>query len=208
MLKRTLICLAVLGALVAAGSVQARYTQCMSDARVMSNDCESNTDRPYSYNCCPDGYRVQGVAYSDIPKGADYMDAISPVCRHIKKGNTMMPTDFQREPVVHMCDKTEIMIGLACKDMPKKGKDSDISDGCTAICQNPKTKKERILYSKDLEDNGNPYVITKIYLPNRITGIHYKEWARGQSDRADCATVSYKYQPIVKPTGQGVVQQY
>jgi len=197
MFKKILIGLTALAVLAVVSTAEARYTNCANDARVQNSDC--NSSRSFSVNCCPKGYRVQGVAYTDHGK-TDHMDAISPICRHVKKGNDMMPSDFGSQPVIHMCKKTEIMIGLACKDSPKGGDTSDVSDGCTAICQNPKTKKERMIYSSDLEGNGRPYAVTKIYLPNRITGIHYKDMTKKvkNTDYADCATVSYKHQPIVK----------
>lgn len=175
-------------------SVSAQYC---GGSVVPDNDCDSNTKRGYSTSCCPDGYRAHGVAYNDI-QGSDVADAVSPVCRHVVKGNDMMPTDFQTQPVIHMCEKTEVLSGIACKDMPQKGAQSDNLDGCTAICLNPKTKQERTLFSKDLEDNhSRSYVTHRIDLPNRIFGIAYKDISKGSSDQADCATVVYRYEPIV-----------
>lgn len=195
MLRKILVALVVLGSVALGSQAQAQYC---GGTLVQDNDCASNTDRSYSASCCPPGYRVQGVAYNDL-QGSDYADAVSAVCRHVTKGNTMMPTDFQTQPVVHMCEKTEILLGIAYKDMPKGGKRSDILDGVTAICQNPTTKATRTLYSNDLAGNGRGYETRTISLPNRIVGIIYKDIGKGtDSDRADCVTVSYKYQPIVK----------
>ncbi|MCP5464975.1 MAG: hypothetical protein H7A33_08130 [Deltaproteobacteria bacterium] len=169
---------------------------------VNDNDCGSNA-RPFAVSCCPDGYRVQGVAYNDLYK-SDYADAVGPVCRHVVKGNDMLVVDFQTSPVLHVCDKTENMVGIACKDMPKKGgKNSDVLDGCTAICKNPKTNQTRLLYSADLAGNGRSYVKHMIDLPQRVVGMAYKDgdWKGahvGGSDRADCATIVHKYLPIVK----------
>lgn len=193
-MKKWMISLAVLGLMAITGSASAQYC---GGTLVQDNDCSSN-GRGYSASCCPSGYRVQGVAYNDM-SGSDYVDAVSAVCRHVVKGNDMMPTDFQTAPVVHVCQKTEVMKGIACKDMPKKsGKNSDILDGCTAICYNPTTKNTRTIYSKDLAENGRPYVVHTVDLPNRIQGIMYKDQDKGSSDRADCATISYKHEPIVK----------
>ncbi|MBF0104505.1 MAG: hypothetical protein HQM16_04165 [Deltaproteobacteria bacterium] len=194
MFKKTLLSLVVLGLVLAAGTASAQYC---NGTIVPDNDCDSG-NRAYSTSCCPRGYRAQGVAYNDMA-GSDEADAISPICRHVSKGNDMMPTDFQTQPVQHLCDKTEVMSGIACKDMPKKGAQADDLDGCTAICYNPKTKQERMLYSADLEGNrSRQYVTHKIDLPNRIFGIAYKDRDRGSSDVADCATIVYRYEPIVK----------
>ncbi|EKD51279.1 MAG: hypothetical protein ACD_62C00293G0015 [uncultured bacterium] len=200
MFKKTLVTVVTLTTVLVAGHV---YAQSCGGTIVSDNDCTSN-NRPYAESCCPSGYRVQGVAYNDMNK-SDYVDAVSAVCRHVVKGNDMMPTDFQTAPVTHVCEKVEVMSGISCKDMPGKGSghNSDILDGCTANCMNPTSKQTRMLYSADLAGNGRPYVTHTIDLPNRIVGVLYKDgdWKGdyvGGSDRADCATVSYKYQPIVQ----------
>lgn len=194
MLKRTFLGLALLGLICVSSTAMAQDCGTI----VSDNDCDSNGKRGYSTSCCPKGYRAQGVAYNDMA-GSDEADAISPICRHVTKGNDMMPTDFQTTPVTHLCDKNEVMSGIACKDMPKQGAQADDLDGCTAICFNHKTKAERTLFSNDLEGNtGRQYVIHKIDLPNRIFGIAYKDRDHGSSDVADCATVVYRNEAIVQ----------
>lgn len=156
---------------------------------VYDNDCGSNA-RAFSVSCCPSGYRVQGVAYNDINK-KDKADAVSAVCRSITKGNDMMPSDFQTNPVVSMCDKTEVLAGIACKDMKK----SDALDGCTAICQKPGSKNLRMVYSNDLASNPRAYNKHTVFLPKRVVGIGYKDQTKGRSmgsDEADCATISVR----------------
>lgn len=197
MFKKVLFSVALLAGFSMTGAASAQYC---GGTLVPDNDCGSNTKRPYSTVCCPRGYRAHGVAYNDMA-GSDYADAVSPVCRHVTKGNDMYPQDFQTPPVVHMCKKTEVMSGIACKDMPKKGKNADNLDGCTAICFNPKTRQERMIYSKDLAENGRSYVRHTVSLPNRVFGIAYKDISKGRSggssDRADCATIVYRKEAIV-----------
>jgi hypothetical protein len=192
---------AVLTVLVMAGAGSAHAQYC--GGQVMDyGDCSHNA-RAYSASCCPDGYRVQGVAYSDIHK-ADFADAVSAVCRSISKGNDMMPTDFQRAPVTYVCDKNEVFAGLACKDMADKGsgKNADALDGCTAICQNAKTNAIREIYNPDMAGNPREAARVSVRLPQRVVGIVYKDQdgkddgkangAYGGSDRADCAAISVK----------------
>lgn len=204
MYKKMFAGLTFLALAALSGSVQAQY--CGGEL-IVDNDCSSNA-RTFAVSCCPKGYRVHGIAYNDMAN-SDYADAVAPVCRHVVKGNDLLPTDFQTQPVTHVCEKTEIVIGVACKDMPKKGgMNSDILDGCTAICWNPTTKKERMLYSQDLEGNGRPYVIHKVDFDataHRLVGVVYKDLDKGakgdsghDSDRADCASVVHKHLPIVK----------
>lgn len=164
---------------------------------VADNDCGSN-QLAYAESCCPQGYRVQGVIYNDL-KGQDNADAVGSVCRHVTKGNVKIASDFynrgnkgQKAPVKFVCDSTEVMSGIACKDLPKK----DALDGCTAVCQKP-GGANRLIYNPDLESNSRAYVYHTVKLPNRVQGIGYKE-EKVKTDRADCANISYKYQPIVK----------
>ena len=166
---------------------------------VYDNDCGSNR-LAYSASCCPPGYRVQGVIYNDL-KGQDNTDAVGSVCRHVKNGNIMVASDFynrgnrgRKGPVQFVCDRREVMAGLACKDLPKK----DSLDGCTAVCYNPRTRKTRYLYNPDLESNPRMYVVHTVDLPNRVAGIGYKE-EKLRTDRADCVSISYRHEPIVKP---------
>lgn len=211
MLKKIfLVSIMVIG-LALTVNVYAQQSNCDgTETIVVDNDCASSGS-PWFKVCCPKGYRVQGVAYNDLHE-SDYVDAVSPVCRSVTKGNDMYPADFQTAPVVSVCEKTENMVGIACKDMPGKGsgQNSDILDGCTAICENPTSKQSRMIYSKDLTENGRGYLEHRISLPNRVVGIYYKDgdWkglevdAMGNkvkgTDRADCATIVYKYLPIVQ----------
>lgn len=193
MMRKIYIGLNIVAAMSVSSIVQAQYC---GGTIVSDNDCDSNR-RSYSVTCCPDGYRAQGVAYNDM-SGSDIADAISPICRHVVKGNDMMPTDFQTPPTLHLCEKTEVMSGIACKDMPQDGERSDNLDGCTAICKNPSNGKVRMIFSKDLEENrSRQYVQHTIELPNRIFGIAYKDIGKGSSDRGDCATIVYRNEPIV-----------
>lgn len=166
---------------------------------VPDNDCGSNS-QSYSDSCCPAGYRVQGVVYNDL-KGQDNTDAVGAVCRHVKNGNIQIASDFynrgnrrRKSPVQFVCESREILAGIACKDLPNK----DALDGCTAICYNPRTRRQRVLHNSDLSSNGRSFVKHTIKLPNRVAGIGYKE-ERRRTDRADCANISYKYEPIVRP---------
>jgi hypothetical protein len=190
MIKKTIFALVALGMMSFASTSNAQYC---GGTIVYDNDCGSN-HRGFSVSCCPSGYRVQGVAYSDLPNASDYSDALSSICRSIAKGNDMMPSDFQRAPVTHVCDKTEVFAGLECKDMDKRGGvNSDNLDGCTAVCQHPKSKNLRTIYSADLASNKRSPVRHTVLLPKRVVGIAYKDIGQKKSsDRADCATIIVK----------------
>ena len=189
MIKKTIFALVTLGVMSLAS---ASYAQYCGGTIVYDNDCGSNP-RGFSVSCCPSGFRVQGVAYNDMHK-SDYADALSAICRSIAKGNDMMPSDFQTAPVTHVCDKTEVFAGLACKDMDKKGGiNSDNLDGCTAVCQHPKSRNLRTIYSTDIASNKRSYVRHTVLLPKRVVGIAYKDIGQKKSsDRADCATIIVK----------------
>lgn len=184
-------------------SGQAQSSMICGKTTVPDNDCDSNATQ-YSESCCPPGYRVQGVIYNDL-KGQDNADAVGAVCRHVQNGNIKIASDFdnrgnngRKGPVQFVCDHTEVMIGLACKDLVKK----DALDGCTAVCYNPKRHTTRIMDNYDITSNPRSYVMHTIELPYRVAGIGYKEerkGSHGSTDRADCANVSYHYEPIVKP---------
>lgn len=177
----------------------AAYGQYCGGTIVENNDCNHNS-RSYAASCCPSGYRVQGIAYDDM-QGTDDADAYASVCRHVVNGNIRMPSDFRGTPIVLMCDKTEVFAGVACKDSGSHGggKNSDASDGCTAICQKPGGEK-RFLYNADTENNNKrSYSQHTVDLPNRVVGILYKDMSNAvDKDRADCVTISYAHQPIVK----------
>lgn len=194
MFKRSIWTVAAF-ALAMAVSTQA-YSICGGTV-VYDNDCDSNA-QAYAESCCPQGYRVQGVVYNDL-KGQDNTDAIGAVCRHVKNGNVLIASDFQnrgengnKPAVSYVCDKTEVLAGILCKDLQKK----DALDGCTAICQKPGGQK-MIMSNPDLDSNPRDYVYHTVDLPNRVAGIGYKE-EREHTDRADCGNISYRYEPIVK----------
>lgn len=153
-------------------------------------DC-GNTSRNWHFSCCPDGYRVQGVAYNDIKK-QDHVDAIGAVCRSISAGNMALSEDFSRRPKEFVCDKTELLIGIATMDVKTEaGDDRDTLDGATAICWNPKTHQERMIANNDITERA---LRTQKVIggKQKVVGIAYKEINRGSSDRADCATVIIK----------------
>lgn len=154
-------------------------------------DCEGNT-RAWHVNCCPSGYRVQGVAYTDV-SNQDHVDAVSSVCRSIKNGNDLMPSDFSRTPKSYVCDKTEVMSGIYKKDVITNGGNRrDTLDGVTAICEHPKTGAKRTLFNQDLDNSTREGTASEISLPQRVVGIAYKELDKGESDRADCVAIIVK----------------
>lgn len=164
---------------------------------VADEDCDSN-DLTYAQSCCPEGYRVQGLIYNDL-KGQDNTDAVGAVCRHVAKGNIEIASDSfnrgdkgEKQPVSYVCENNEVMSGMACKDLPNK----DALDGCTAVCMKP-DGAERIVYNPDLASNPRAFVKHVVNLPNRVAGIGYKE-EKLKTDRADCANMSYRIEPIVK----------
>lgn len=155
-----------------------------------NNDC-ANSGREYHISCCPDGYRVQGVAYTDI-KDQDHVDAVSAVCRSISKGNDTMPQDFSRTPKKYVCEKQEVLAGIYSKDVQVQGGDKrDTLDGVTAFCQKPGSNALRKIDNHDIS-GGREGREQTILLPKRVVGIAYKEHDRGSSDRADCVTIVTK----------------
>ena len=160
------------------------------------NKDADNSRRSWHFSCCPDGYRGQGVAYTDI-KGQDHADAVSVVCRSVSRGNDIVPQDFNRTPKQFVCEKTEVMAGIYCKDILTDGGDKrDTLDGCTAICEHPGSKALRTIYNTDIQGGreGRELVAR---LPKRVVGIAYKELDNkggdaGSSDRADAATIIVK----------------
>lgn len=161
-----------------------------------SNDCDGN-DRQWHFSCCPDGYRVQGVAYTDISK-QDHVDAVSSVCRSIARGNDTMPQDFSRTPKTFVCDNKEVLAGIVSKDVhTDAGGKRDTLDGMTAVCQHPGNKQLRTIMNVDITENERQGREQTVYLPKRVVGIAYKEFDNGgnrtgSSDRADCVTIITK----------------
>ncbi len=187
--------LVVLGLAIAILPSLAQAQAC--GGRVVHNaDCDSN-GRQWTYSCCPDGYRVQGVAYNDLNK-QDHVDAISAVCRSISKGNDMMPSDFSKTPISLVCNKTEVMAGVASKDVKVNGGDSrDTLDGVTAVCQTPASTSLRTIANNDIDQNSREASVQTVLLPKRVVGIATKDRdnggnSAGSSDRADCVTVIVK----------------
>lgn len=158
--------------------------------RQYNDDC-ANSNRSWHVSCCPDGYRVQGVAYNDI-EGQDHVDAVSAVCRHISRGNDIMPTDFGRRPKKFVCNKNEVMAGIFQKDViTQGGTRRDSLDGVTAICQRPQSTNLRMVPNDDIEEGRQGGEMT-VLLPKRVVGLAYKELDKGSSDRADCVTIITK----------------
>lgn len=171
---------------------------------VADNDCDSNK-QGYMWSNCDDlgPYRIQGVVYNDL-NGQDNTDAIGAMCRKYgtaKGAEVHVASDYwnhgnhknQKSAQQYMCEPKEILVGIACKDLPKN---DDALDGCTAVCQVP-GKEAHLIANPDLESNPRDYVYHTIKLPNRVSSVGYKE-EKQDSDRADCGGIAYKYQPIVK----------
>jgi hypothetical protein len=87
MVKKFLSALTVLTLVSVAGQAQAQYC----GGSIMHNNDLSGNGRGWNTSCCPEGYRVQGIACADLPPGQDLMDGCSAVCRSIEKGNIMQP---------------------------------------------------------------------------------------------------------------------
>ncbi len=152
-----------------------------------SGDCAGN-DRGWHISCCPDGYRVQGVAYTDI-QNKDAVDAVSIVCRHKAKGNNFIASsDFQRDPKQFVCNNDEIMAGIYSKDSMEDGGKSDTLDGLTAICQKPGQTGLRKINNSDIAQGREGREQT-VRAPKRLVGIASKDKEKGTSDEADCVTI-------------------
>ncbi len=181
-------------AVVTPGAAQAQ-SACGGTVQYTS-DCDGN-NRQWHFSCCPDGYRVQGVAYTDISK-QDHVDAVSSVCRSIARGNDTMPQDFSRTPKTFVCDNKEVLAGIVSKDVKTDaGGNRDTLDGISAVCQHPGSKSLRTIMNVDITENERQGRQESIYLPKRVVGIAYKEYDNGgkktgASDRADCVTIITK----------------
>jgi hypothetical protein len=156
----------------------------------------AKSDAEFSASCCPEGYRPHGIAYADASDG-DAAQEITPVCRPIVGGDDMMPQPPKGTAKTLLCDKVEILTGVACKDLPE----SDTLDGCTAICTQPSTKNKRYLDNADIDDNENPLrdsatpkYHSRSKSKSRVLGLAFKK----VDDSLDCAAISYKAEPIVK----------
>lgn len=153
-----------------------------------NKDCASS-HKNFSISCCPSGV-VTGVAYTDLG-GEDYVDAVSAICANSTGENVVVQSDFSKQPGKLVCKSSETFVGIYVKDALEKGDTKDELDGLTAICQDKKTQALRKVTNKDIEGGREGTEITKLP-PNKIVGIAYKEIDKGNSDRADCATIITK----------------
>lgn len=193
-MKKSIFVLTVLGLFTVASSAMAQISAC-GGTILYNSDCD-NSRRKWRISCCPEGYRAQGVAYTDVRK-QDHADAVSVVCRSVSRGNDVVPVDFNHSPKQLVCEKTEVLAGIYCKDVQNKGgKNMDTLDGCTAVCEHPGSRDLRRIYQHDIQGGreGKEY---SVRLPKRVVGIATKELDDkggdpGKSDRADCAALIVK----------------
>lgn len=155
-----------------------------------SADCGNNS-RSWHFACCPDGYRVHGIAYSDLP-GQDSVDAITTVCRNIQSGNTMSNLSERTKRSLNQikCDKTEVVSGLVMQDVRKGNSNKDWLDAVSVECLNPRTSYKRTLYNPDFGGRGQGRVSYDIN--TEVVGFAYKELDDGSSDKVDCVTTITK----------------
>lgn len=153
-----------------------------------ASDCDGNS-RKWHISCCPDGYRVQGVAYTDI-KGKDAADAVSTICRKVgaMENPPQITGDFQRPAKRYECNKEEVMAGISSKDWLAGDEMSDTLDGVTPMCQKPGSNAVRTVYNPDLQ-GGRQSREQYVLLPKRVVGIASKERDKGESDKKDCVTI-------------------
>jgi hypothetical protein len=178
---KKILTLAVAGAASLLVASQA-YAQC---GGYPLNDSDlSGNSRPLVSSCCPAGYRVQGMAYSDMRNSGndDRVDAVSAICRSIAKGNDMMVSDFQSPPITLMCPKEYVNAGGNCVDL----RGEDALDGCVIYCQKPGSTELMMVGNNG--DSGPTGSMQTVLLPKRIVGIGMKDLDKGptqSSDRAD-----------------------
>ncbi len=187
-MKQFLIVMSILASSVIASHAQAQSF--CGGTVVFSGDLASN-NRAWNTTCCPDGYRVQGIACADLPPDQDLADGCSAVCRSIAKGNRMIVSnDFQRTPEAIECNNSEVFAGVVCKDMSKNSKgDDDVSDSCTAVCQKPGSDRLRVVSKFDIDGNPRQPMQSTVSLPRRVVGIACKDIQKGSSDRLDGCTI-------------------
>ena len=162
-------------------------------------DTASNP-RQYAVSCCPEGYRVQGIAYNDLGKNSgkqvDAADAFSAVCRSVSSGEIKMASEGQTNALQLVCDPKEVLAGIICKDLGN----GDESDGCTIVCQTPGSSALRQALNADTDSNrSRPYSEQSVLLPKRIVGIASKDMTKGghqkgnrNSDESDGAAIIVK----------------
>jgi len=186
-MKKFLATMAIMATFMVSSLVQA---QSYCGGNIVFNSDLSSNNRSWNTTCCPDGYRVQGIACSDLPN-QDLGDGCSAVCRSISKGNRMIAnSDNQRTPDVKECNNSEVLAGIMCKDMAKNSKgDDDVSDGCTAVCQKPGSTNLRVVHKDDIAGNPREQNQTTVLLPKRVVGIACKDVQKGTSDRLDGCTI-------------------
>lgn len=194
MLKNAFLGLALLSGLVIAQSASAQTCPNSSfKNQHMEYSTDVNSKRGFAVSCCPTGYRAHGVACADIPPDHDDADGCAVVCRSISAGDQLQPSwDFQRQPAVSQCNKTEVMVGIACVDTDKHGGgvNSDVSDGCTAVCANPKTGATRTVVNPDMGGSNRAFNVVQIPFGNRrVVGIACQDLGKGSSDRLDGCSI-------------------
>lgn len=194
MFRKIVTVAAFLAAVAASSAVMAQScpNSWFSDQRVESASDLSKNNRSWNISCCPEGYRVHGLACSDIVGGKDDGDGCSAVCRSITKGDIMQPhNDFQRAPGIYRCEPSEVFVGVACKDNDDHGGgvNSDVADSCTAICE--KTNgSTRYVENNDLHNTGRSWNVVQIPLGSRrVSGVACKDLQNGSSDRLDGCTI-------------------
>lgn len=191
MLKKMLATVFVLGATLSSGAVLAQY--CGGEIEVVGDLVGNN--RAWNISCCPEGYRVHGVACADLPPDQDFGDGCTAVCRSTTAGNTMQPNaDFQRVASVFQCQPSEVMVGIICKDAHGvgTGQNSDVADGCTPVCQNPTSKATRDVLNADIAGNPRSESRVMAYGSKRVVGIACQDLQKGSSDRLDGCTLIVK----------------
>lgn len=165
-------------------------------------DADTATNpRQYAVSCCPEGYRVQGIAYNDMGKRggksqSDVADAFSAVCRSVSSGEIMMSSEGQTSSLQLVCEPKEVLAGILCKDLGK----NDESDGCTIKCQKPGSSALRQVLNADTDSNTmRPYTEHTVLLPKRVVGIASKDMTNGGaqtgsrgSDQSDGAAIIVK----------------
>lgn len=182
--------------LVLAGFASQAHAQSACGGNVQYNTDLSSNRRGWAFYCCPDGYRVHGVAYADIHK-QDYVDGVSVVCRSVSSGETMIASsDLQKNPFTLTCNKQEVMIGIHQNDILRNsGKQDDELDSLSPVCKNPKSGAVSTPFNVD-RNNGSAGMELSAAV-GKLVGIACKDVDKGgndpkESDRADGCTIITK----------------
>ncbi|HBF13511.1 MAG TPA: hypothetical protein DDW49_09070 [Deltaproteobacteria bacterium] len=158
---------------------------------IVNEDCKGHDHRKWQVSCCDEGYRIQGVIYTDHAE-SDSVDTLSAMCRSVAKGNTDIDNrDFGRENRVKItCNNNEILTGVVWKDRVTKAQGQiDSMDSVVPVCVNPATGARRVLSSSDFQNGGGALHKAEVNLPRRVIGIASKERL---GDTTDCAAVVVK----------------